>query len=46
MLLGSVFVLDIDNDNKYVVSGGEDDKAYVWELESGEVVLEIKCKDG
>ena len=43
---GSVFVVDIDKDNKYVVSGGEDDKAFVWELESGEVILEIKCKKG
>jgi len=43
--LGSVFVVDVDKDNKYVVSGGEDDKAFIWELESGKIVLEIKCKN-
>nr|CAB3219599.1 angio-associated migratory cell protein-like [Phallusia mammillata] len=38
---GSVFVVNVDNNSgKYVVSGGEDDKAYVWEIESGEIILE------
>ena len=44
IFLGSVFVVDIDKNNKYVVSGGEDDKALIWELASGHVVSEIKCR--
>lgn len=37
---GSVFCCDIHIDGKLAVTGGEDDKAYVWAVETGEVIME------
>lgn len=37
---GSVFACAISSDSKYVVSGGEDDRSFVWNLQTGEQVLE------
>lgn len=38
---GSVFSCDIEpKEGKLIVTGGEDDKAYVWESPSGEVILQ------
>ncbi|XP_076329006.1 angio-associated migratory cell protein isoform X2 [Tachypleus tridentatus] len=37
--IGSVFCCDVDQSGTYVVSGGEDDKAYVWRISDGEVLL-------
>uniref|UniRef100_H2YSN0 Angio-associated migratory cell protein n=1 Tax=Ciona savignyi TaxID=51511 RepID=H2YSN0_CIOSA len=38
---GSVFVVSVDPKyGKYAVSGGEDDKAFVWEIITGKVVFE------
>jgi len=43
LLSGSVFVVSIDSaTSKLAVSGGEDDRAFVWHVESGEVLLECK----
>ncbi|CAH0558160.1 unnamed protein product [Brassicogethes aeneus] len=36
----SVFCSDLSGDSKLAVTGGQDDVAYVWDTESGEVVLE------
>lgn len=37
----SVFSIDVSkNDSPLVVSGGEDDKAFVWNYESGEILFE------
>lgn len=45
---GSVFCVSLDPaTNCMVVTGGEDDKAYVWRLTDGEVLLECtgrKCR--
>lgn len=41
LLAGSLFCCHIDPaEGKLAVSGGQDDKAYVWEIDSGKVVLE------
>ncbi|XP_078489248.1 angio-associated migratory cell protein-like [Ciona intestinalis] len=38
---GSVFVVNVDPKfGKYAVSGGEDDKAFVWEIKSGDVMFQ------
>ncbi|KAG5889023.1 hypothetical protein JTB14_033952 [Gonioctena quinquepunctata] len=37
----SVFSSDISNDGKIAVTGGEDDVAYLWNLENG--VVEFEC---
>lgn len=38
---GSVFCVSLDPaTNSLAVTGGEDDKAYVWKVSDGEVVLE------
>ncbi|XP_049870030.1 angio-associated migratory cell protein [Pectinophora gossypiella] len=37
---GSVFCCDIHPSGKLAATGGEDDKAYVWSVETGEVVLD------
>lgn len=40
---GSVFCVSLDPaTNCMAVTGGEDDKAYVWRLTDGEVLLECK----
>lgn len=36
----SVFCCDLHPNGKLAVTGGEDDKAYVWLVETGEVVME------
>lgn len=36
----AVFSCDINVTNTYVVSGGEDDRAFVWNLTNGEVLFE------
>ncbi|XP_013794706.1 angio-associated migratory cell protein-like isoform X2 [Limulus polyphemus] len=36
---GAVFCCDVDQSGTYAVSGGEDDKAYVWRIADGEVLL-------
>jgi WD40 repeat protein len=41
LFTGSVFCCDIDKTGKYVVTGGEDDMAYVWDIANGSI--EIKC---
>lgn len=38
--VGSVFWCDIHPTGIVAVTGGEDDKAYVWSVETGEVVME------
>ena len=35
---GSVFCVNISNSSNFAISGGEDDKAYVWNVKDGEVV--------
>lgn len=30
----------MSKDEKYAVTGGEDDKAYVWDVKTGEVIIE------
>ncbi|XP_013168433.1 PREDICTED: angio-associated migratory cell protein [Papilio xuthus] len=37
---GSVFCCNLHPDGKFAVTGGEDDKAYVWSTETGEIVTE------
>ncbi|CAB3230877.1 unnamed protein product [Arctia plantaginis] len=37
---GSVFCCDIHPDGKLAVTGGEDDKAYVWAVETGELIMD------
>ena len=40
-ILGSVFCCNFEpKQNKLVVSGGEDDKAFVWDSTDGRIVLE------
>ncbi|KAG1682604.1 Angio-associated migratory cell protein [Nymphon striatum] len=36
----SVFCCDIDKYGLHSVTGGEDDKAYVWDIKTGDVVME------
>lgn len=36
----SVFCGDVSSDDKLAVTGGQDDAAYVWDLETGDIVLE------
>lgn len=38
-----MFCGSLSKDAKYAVTGGEDDKAYVWNAKTGEIVLE--CTD-
>lgn len=38
--VGSVFCSDLHPGGKIAVTGGEDDKAYVWSVETGEVVMD------
>lgn len=37
---GSVFCGTLSKDGKLAVTGGEDDKAYVWDTETGEIILD------
>ncbi|CAD5116015.1 DgyrCDS4949 [Dimorphilus gyrociliatus] len=37
---GSVFSVDVNPSSTYVVTGGEDDMAYVWNIENSEIILE------
>ncbi|XP_072936851.1 angio-associated migratory cell protein [Epargyreus clarus] len=37
---GSVFCCDFHPSGKFAVSGGEDDKAFVWSVETGDVIME------
>lgn len=37
---GSVFCCDLHPDGKLAVTGGEDDKAYVWSVATGDIVLD------
>lgn len=39
-VIGSVFCVNIASSGVLAVTGGEDDKAFVWQLDSGKVVLE------
>ena len=40
-ITGSVFCCNFEpKEGKLAVSGGEDDKAYVWKVENGEVLFE------
>lgn len=38
--IGSVFCCDLHPNGVLAVTGGEDDKAYVWSVESGQVVMD------
>ncbi|XP_053616269.1 angio-associated migratory cell protein isoform X2 [Plodia interpunctella] len=38
--IGSVFCCDLHPHGKFAVSGGEDDKAYVWSVETGQIVMD------
>ncbi|XP_026757131.2 angio-associated migratory cell protein [Galleria mellonella] len=38
--VGSVFCCDLHPDGNLAVSGGEDDKAYVWSVASGQIVMD------
>lgn len=41
--VGSVFWCDIHpKDNSCCVTGGEDDRAFIWNLNTGEVLFECK----
>ena len=41
MVVGSVFCVSVDGQScSMVVSGGEDDRAFVWRVGSGEVIME------
>lgn len=40
--VGSVFCCDLHPDGKIAVTGGEDDKAYVWSVETGQEVMDCK----
>ncbi|CAK8673384.1 unnamed protein product [Clavelina lepadiformis] len=42
---GEVFVVDVDKSGKHAVSGGVDDKGYVWEIETGDVLVDHKGQD-
>ena len=37
---GSVFCVNLDPSANMVVTGGEDDKAFVWKASDGEVMFE------
>ncbi len=40
-IIGSIFSCHIEpSAGKLAVTGGQDDKAYVWEIESGKILLE------
>ena len=39
---GSVFCGSLNKTSDYVVTGGEDDIAYVWDVNSGEIVFECE----
>lgn len=38
--VGSVFCCDLHSDGKLAVTGGEDDRAYVWSVDNGELVMD------
>lgn len=38
--VGSVFCCDLHPGGKFAVTGGEDDKAYVWSVESGQIIMD------
>lgn len=38
--VGSVFCCDLHPDGKMAVTGGEDDKAYVWSIETGQLIMD------
>ncbi|XP_047515894.1 angio-associated migratory cell protein [Pieris napi] len=43
---GSVFCCDLHPNGKIAVTGGEDDKAYVWSVETGQVIMDcVNHKD-
>lgn len=42
---GSVFCCDIHPDGLLAVTGGEDDKSYVWSVETGDVVMDCTGHD-
>lgn len=43
LLSASVFSVSIDPvNNSMAVSGGEDDKAYVWRIQGGETLMECR----
>ena len=44
LITGEVFVVDVDKSGKHAVSGGVDDKGYVWEIETGDVLVDHKGK--
>ncbi|CAG4944340.1 unnamed protein product [Colias eurytheme] len=37
---GSVFCCDLHPSGKFAVTGGEDDKAYVWSVETGQIIMD------
>lgn len=37
---GSAFVCAVSGDNRYIVTGGEDDRGCVWHLDTGELAFE------
>ncbi|XP_047545134.1 angio-associated migratory cell protein [Vanessa atalanta] len=37
---GSIFCCDLHPSGKLAITGGEDDKAYVWSVETGDVVMD------
>ncbi|CAK1550034.1 unnamed protein product [Leptosia nina] len=39
---GSVFCCDLHLNGKVAVTGGEDDKAFVWSVETGDVIMDCK----
>lgn len=42
---GAIFVIDVDPKNsQLVVSGGEDDLAYLWDIETTEILLKCEGK--
>ena len=46
MFVGSVFCVSFGGlDGHLVVSGGEDDRAFVWKAGTGEVIMECAGKD-
>lgn len=42
---GSVFCVQFDSEEALVVTGGEDDLAYVWRAANGEVVFKCTGKN-